>query len=103
MVKTKEEAVSLVKRIVNELKGEIEISQVYLFGSYVNGSSNEESDIDVGLIIKDDIDFDDKLKLFSKVQKMNSFVELFIFSEKDFNIVSSDIVYEIKNKGIRVI
>jgi len=103
MVKTKEEAVSLVKRIVNELKDEFEIMQVYLFGSYVNGVSNENSDIDVGLIVKDDIDFDDKLKLFSKVQKMNCYVELLVFSEKDFNVVSSDIVYEIKNKGIRVI
>jgi len=102
VVKTKEEAISLVKKVLNGLIHEFEIKQAYLFGSYVYGANNEDSDIDVGVIVKDDINFDDKLKLFSKVQKLNSLVELFVFSEKDFDIVSSDIVYEIKNKGIKV-
>ncbi|MCK5568922.1 MAG: hypothetical protein KAJ15_04345, partial [Spirochaetes bacterium] len=67
------------------------------------GTNDENSDIDAGVVLNHDIDFNEKLKIFSKAQELNNIVELFAFSEKDFDIVSSDIIYEIKNKGIKVL
>ena len=103
MVKTKEEAVSILKEIFKIIKLDFDIKEAYLFGSFATGTNDESSDIDAGVVIKEDLDFSDKLKIFSKAQEKNNLVELFAFSEKDFEIVSSDIIHEIKNRGIRVL
>ena len=103
MAKTKEEAVFILKQILEEMKSEFDIKEAYLFGSFAYGTNDENSDIDAGVVLNHDIDFNEKLKIFSKAQELNNIVELFAFSEKDFDIVSSDIIYEIKNKGIKVL
>ncbi len=103
MAKTKEEAVFILKQILEEMKSEFDIKEAYLFGSFAYGTNDENSDIDAGVVLNHDIDFNEKLKIFSKAQELNNIVELLAFSEKDFDIVSSDIIYEIKNKGIKVL
>ncbi len=103
MAKTKEEAVFILKQILEEMKSEFDIKEAYLFGSFAYGTNDENSDIDAGVVLNHDIDFNEKLKIFSKAQELNNIVALFAFSEKDFDIVSSDIIYEIKNKGIKVL
>ena len=103
MAKTKEEAVFILKQILEEMKSEFDIKEAYLFGSFAYGTNDENSDIDAGVVLNHDIDFNEKLKIFSKAQELNNIVELFAFSEKDFDIVSSDIIYVIKNKGIKVL
>ena len=103
MAKTKEEAVFILKQILEEMKSEFDIKEAYLFGSFAYGTNDENSDIDAGVVLNHDIDFNEKLKIFSKAQELNNIVELFEFYEKDFDIVSSDIIYVIKNKGIKVL
>ena len=103
MAKTKEEAVFILKQILEKMKSEFDIKEAYLFGSFAYGTNDENSDIDAGVVLNHDIDFNEKLKIFSKAQELNNIVELFAFSEKDFDIVSSDIIYVIKNKGIKVL
>ena len=103
MAKTKEEAVFILKQILEKMKSEFDIKEAYLFGSFAYGTNDENSDIDAGVVLNHDIDFNEKLKIFSKAQELNNIVELLAFSEKDFDIVSSDIIYEIKNKGIKVL
>ena len=103
MAKTKEEAVFILKQILEEMKSEFDIKEAYLFGSFACGTNDENSDIDAGVVLNHDIDFNEKLKIFSKAQELNNIVELLAFSEKDFDIVSSDIIYEIKNNGIKVL
>jgi predicted nucleotidyltransferase len=103
LVKTKEETISIVNNIIKELRKEYAIKHVYLFGSVIRENFNNSSDIDIGVIVDGEVTFEDKLRIFSKVRRINPIVEVFVCSKKDFDIVSSDIVAEIKQNGIRII
>ncbi|MCL2322251.1 MAG: nucleotidyltransferase domain-containing protein [Oscillospiraceae bacterium] len=46
----KETVVNIVKQYVEAVTKEFEPSAVVLFGSYINGNPNEDSDIDVGVV-----------------------------------------------------
>lgn len=49
----KAEVVELVKRYAAVLAHKLPVQQVILFGSYVNGHPNEDSDIDVAVVMHD--------------------------------------------------
>ena len=43
----------IVKKFAMAIKDEYNPQSVYLFGSYVKGNANKDSDIDVAVIVKD--------------------------------------------------
>ena len=47
MAKNKNKVDTLIKLFVEELKKEIPVEKILLFGSYAKGESNQESDIDL--------------------------------------------------------
>jgi len=47
MVKSKEEILTILKKLKNELKSKYKIKNIGLFGSYVNNKQKEASDIDI--------------------------------------------------------
>ena len=47
------EAISIVKKYQMLLKHHFPVEEVYLFGSYANGTNKPESDIDVAVIVND--------------------------------------------------
>ncbi|MEI7832459.1 MAG: nucleotidyltransferase domain-containing protein [bacterium] len=49
----KAEAVERVTRYAAVLVHELPVTQVILFGSYLNGNQNEDSDIDVAVVMDD--------------------------------------------------
>jgi len=72
----------LSKKVVNKLK-ELNISLVYLFGSYVNKKMNFQSDIDIAILFYDDSYKKYKLKIYSELYKIFSD----IFKNREVDIV----------------
>ncbi len=102
MVKNQKEAIRIVKSFINSLRSDYYIKSTYIFGSFANDANLKDSDIDVGIIIEDDATIDRKKEIFLKAQHFDSNIEPIVFSEKDFLLGSSDIICEIKSKGIKI-
>jgi len=52
-VSSKKEIINILKHYTDELRKEIHLEQLYLFGSYVSGTANSDSDIDVLIVSSD--------------------------------------------------
>lgn len=64
-----------LNKIVKYLSHEKPIMAAYLFGSTAKGNATEKSDIDLGLILKDDFDllanYDYKLRLMGELRELS--------------------------------
>jgi predicted nucleotidyltransferase len=82
----------------------MQISAVYLFGSYAKNSNNFDSDIDVAVI--SDCFTDDPvantLKLMKLRRKVDIRIESHPFTTAEF-VASNPFVSEIVNTGIRIL
>ncbi len=72
MVKSKEEILTILKKLKNELKSKYKIKNIGLFGSYVNNKQKEASDIDIL------VEFEENADLFH-------YIGLSLFLEEYFN------------------
>lgn len=61
----------IISKAVEGLKGEIPVAGVYLFGSYSDGSYDEDSDLDLGVYseVVVGLDIVKRAELWSKLQK----------------------------------
>lgn len=95
----KSEAIRIASRFANAVKSNFDCIEVILFGSYVKGTSHEESDIDIAVILKgyeDSIDM--QLELMRLRRKIDSRIEPHPFRESEFEL-SNPIVNEIVKYG----
>lgn len=93
------EALNIAVRYANEVKSKYDFVRLILFGSYAKGNYNEDSDIDIAVIMKDysnlmDVQYD----LMRLRRKIDSRIEPHPFREKDFEI-TNPIVNEILKYG----
>jgi len=93
---------NLVEHFVDLEKKQYPISAAYLFGSWATGKQDEESDIDVGLIINQDVSPEMESQIFRDAQNLNFRLEPHVFSQEYFATARREIVYEMKTKGIRL-
>ncbi len=100
----KKEAVALAKRYVRFLlEMNYKIKRAYLFGSYVNGKSNQDSDIDIALFIdKISDDFNVMLQLMKHRRKFDLRIEPHVLNEKDIKD-KTPFVSQILKTGIKII
>jgi len=101
------EVIELLKKYVQVLIAEgISVQSAFLYGSFLNESATEESDIDI-LLVSDDFDeMDDALagKAWRLTSKVNSRIEPFLIgTEKYENSANSPLLLEVKEKGIQII
>ncbi len=83
----------------NLVRSNFNCNKVYLFGSYSKGDFNEDSDIDIAVVIKDYSDFFDvQMELMRLRRKIDSRIEPHPFREKDFVSVNP-LVFEIQKYG----
>jgi len=78
------------------------INKAYLFGSYSRGNYNEDSDIDVAIVmpgLKDIIETQIQLMVLRRNFSID--IEPHPFDEADFNY-SNPLAYEILNNGIEI-
>lgn len=96
----KEQALILAKRYKDLLKGQLPIEQMYLYGSYSKGTFNEESDIDIAVIV-DHVHpdyFTDTPLLWKLRRRISNLIEPILMTEDQNN----PLYQEIKATGIRI-
>ncbi len=97
---------NIVKEYVSELKNDIDIDRVIVFGSQVNGKASNRSDIDVAIVS----DFFDSKKynhsyLFQKLWKVkNSNIDPVGYSEREYTAKTpSPLLSEIRQNGLELV
>lgn len=95
----KAEALNVANKYANALKANYNSVKVILFGSYAKGNYNEDSDIDIAVILKDFKNVVEmQLELMRLRRKIDSRIEPHPFREKDF-VLSNPVVNEILKYG----
>ncbi len=95
---------SIVKKYINYLQNnKINVHKAYIFGSYARGNYNEDSDIDLAIILNNlSNTFTMQVELMKLGRKIDTRIEPHPFDESDFN-ASNPFANEILTKGIEVI
>lgn len=92
----------IVKRYIMEISKYYNIQEVYLFGSYAKGTNNEDSDIDVAIIINSNQNtFDLLVDLMMYTQNIDLRIEPHPIKKEDFES-GNPFVQEILNTGLKV-
>jgi len=95
----KRQALEIAERYAIAVKTKFDFVKIVLFGSYAKGNFNQDSDIDIAVILKDYNNLMDiQLDLMRLRRGIDSRIEPHPFREKDFEI-SNPIVYEILKYG----
>lgn len=95
----KGDALNIAKRYAIAVKDKYNCERIILFGSYAKGSFNNDSDIDVAIVMKDfDNILDIQFELMKIRRKIDSRIEPHPFRLKDFEM-SNPIVSEIIKYG----
>ena len=99
----KRTAIKIIKKYIKFLQeNNYEIQKAYIFGSYAKGNYDDNSDIDLAIILKNlKNSFNIQVDLMKIRRKFDTRIEPHPFDEKDFNS-SSPLVNEILNTGIKV-
>jgi predicted nucleotidyltransferase len=98
----KSEAIKIANKYANAVKSNYDCVEVILFGSYVKGTSHEESDIDIAVILQGfENPIDIQLELMRLRRKIDSRIEPHPFRLADFDS-TNPLVYEIMRYGKRV-
>jgi uncharacterized protein len=80
----------------------IKVEEAYIFGSYVRGNFNENSDIDLALVISDLTDrYSFQTELLKLGREFGYIIEPHPFNKKDFNHLHP-LPHEILSAGVRV-
>ena len=95
---------SIVKEFAALVNKELNVSDIYIYGSYAKGTYIEDSDIDVVVVgdnfIGDPVE--DMLKLMRIRRKVDNRIEPHPFKSSEF-VLSNPYVREILETGIRVV
>jgi len=96
-------AIEIVNKYIGYLKrNNFNVQKAYLFGSYVNGKYNEDSDIDLAIVMKKlSNSFTAQVELMKISRKFDTRIEPHPFEESDFN-ATNPFANEILNKGIQL-
>lgn len=93
------DAINIANIYANAVKSKYDYIKIILFGSYAKGNFNEDSDIDVAVILKDYNNLMDiQLDLMRLRRKIDSRIEPHPFREDEFEL-TNPIVSEIMKYG----
>ncbi len=97
-------ALDIVKNYLEFLKAnKYAIEKAYIFGSYASGRFNENSDIDLAVVMKNlQNGYLTQIQLMKLGRKIDSRIEPHPFDESDFN-PSNPFAKEILARGIEVV
>ena len=103
MAKIKPEIISEINILKERLKEKIEITKIFIYGSYVKGNFRTESDIDICIIAKNiKNNFKATLTASSTSALIDPKFEPIVISDEEFESGNFGIIQEIKNTGVIV-
>lgn len=82
-----------------------EVLEIYLFGSHVNGSPNEHSDIDLMVIVEDGLDpFKIAFKINKGLAERKIPLDILVNKKSDFYSAANENTFQriIKNEGVLI-
>lgn len=102
----KRAVIELIKSYIDLLNREgFSIEKTFLYGSYLDNTQSEDSDIDI-LLVSKDIDLSDDFiigKIWALTKKINTKIEPFVISSERFNSDNiSPLVQLVKQKGLEI-
>ncbi len=98
----KKDAMKIARKFASVVRKNYDCKQVILFGSYAKGTNQEESDIDIAVVLREfENPIDMQLQLMRLRRKIDSRIEPHPFREKDFN-ASNPVAHEILKHGKRI-
>ena len=106
MSSTKNNALNKARKLIELLNSNgIEVFKAYVFGSVIQGTTHESSDIDIAIVSKDfiGIPFYDVQKISKHRRTIDLKLEVHPFSMDDILIDPSLFFTEIENKGVQII
>ncbi len=100
----KESAFESVKKYISFLKrNDFSIQSAYIFGSYAKGTYNDDSDIDLAVVINDlSNSFLTQVELMKISRKFDTRIEPHPFDETDFD-TSNPFAHEILTTGVQIL
>ena len=106
IMKLIEEFIKLIEEFIKLIKEDnIQIEKVILFGSYANGTYNEDSDIDLAIIshnFKAEECVNNMSNLLLKANKLKADIQILPFSVKEYN-EPIGIMEEILRTGVEIV
>jgi predicted nucleotidyltransferase len=98
----KAEVLKIAREYASVVKTNYDCEQIFLFGSYAQGTQHEESDIDIAVILKEfENPIDIQVDLMRLRRKIDSRIEPHPFREQDFNH-NNPVADEILRHGQRI-
>ena len=92
-----------IQKYIEKISEHYKIESIILFGSYVKGAENEDSDIDIAIISSDFSDIiEDGANLIGLTWKIDTIIEPHPITKEDFERVSNPFVKEVVDTGIKV-
>ena len=94
--------IKIVEQYIDIISEKFNVKEVYIFGSCAKGTNNEDSDIDIAVILDSNIDtIDLMIELMILTQNIDLRIEPHPIKIQDFE-KGNPFVDEIKNTGLRV-
>jgi predicted nucleotidyltransferase len=99
----KNDAITLSRQYLDKVRRHnIEVLDAWIFGSYAKGNYNEDSDIDIALVLPDNaVSFDTDVQLMVLRKGVETIIETHTYRKNDF-LVDTPITAEIKKHGFRI-
>ena len=85
MARSAKELEDILRRTIEEASKRVSISDAYLFGSYANGTPDEDSDIDIALFspTEEELGLEERLRMMAQIRyAVGAEVELHLYSDK---------------------
>ena len=102
--KINSEIEDIVLKYVDKICKNYKVEAIILFGSYAKGTENEDSDIDIAIVIdkfKDNI-IDEEVEFMNIRKGIDYRIEPHIIRIDDYKNVTTPFVKEVINTGIKV-
>jgi predicted nucleotidyltransferase len=95
-----------VKRCLKEIYGH-KLIDVILYGSYARNSYDDDSDIDIAVVLKGSVDKTKEIdiiydSLYDLILEYSELISIFPLSEDDLENTSWPLYYNIINEGIKI-
>ena len=95
-------AIKLAIKYLNFIKNKYDIRDAYLFGSFAKGTNQDDSDVDIAIVLNTTGDIiDAQIELMKLRRKIDLRIEPHPFYYQDFNR-NDPVVNEIMNYGINI-